>query len=247
MLRKTLIASFRGKAYSHCVGVRCHRRAHRREAQGRHVEGEGSPTSGASTSRREQPSDHRERAHAKRAQSAIRRDQKITSTTLISGSWSRPCSNSSQRRVVADVHAAAILHRAVREHRRVDDPRPQSAVSGCQRRQKRDQRGCLGQPGPDRHRARHQRSQACISGGSQRQDQSGLSIYTAPTGTLSVTDSGIGMPADTTAAKPGLGTSIVQALTAQLQAQVKISDANPGTIVSIAHTQIAALAVVHAV
>ncbi|MEI9931816.1 MAG: hypothetical protein WDM89_15080 [Rhizomicrobium sp.] len=42
-------------------------------------------------------------------------------------------------------------------------------------------------------------------------------------------------------AKPGLGTNIVQALTSQLQALVKISDANPGTIVSIAHTQIAAV------
>ena len=62
-----------------------------------------------------------------------------------------------------------------------------------------------------------------------------------PNWMLSVADDGVGMPADATRAKPGLGTSIVQALTGQLQAHVKISDANPGTIVSIAHTQIAAV------
>ena len=62
-----------------------------------------------------------------------------------------------------------------------------------------------------------------------------------PNWTLSVTDNGVGMPTDGARAKPGLGTNIVQALTSQLQAHVKISDANPGTIVSIAHTQIAAV------
>jgi two-component system, sensor histidine kinase PdtaS len=60
-----------------------------------------------------------------------------------------------------------------------------------------------------------------------------------PNWTLSVTDNGVGMPADSAA---GLGTSIVQALTAQLRAVVKVSAANPGTIVSVAHTQIAAVA-----
>lgn len=58
--------------------------------------------------------------------------------------------------------------------------------------------------------------------------------------TLSVTDNGIGMPADPAVAKPGLGTSIVQALTTQLQAAVKVANANPGTEVSIAYIQIAA-------
>ena len=62
-----------------------------------------------------------------------------------------------------------------------------------------------------------------------------------PNWKLSVTDNGVGMPADGEGAKPGLGTNIIQALTSQLKAQVKISDANPGTIVSIAHTQIAAV------
>jgi two-component system, sensor histidine kinase PdtaS len=60
-----------------------------------------------------------------------------------------------------------------------------------------------------------------------------------PNWTLSVTDNGIGMPADAANAKPGLGTSIVHALTTQLHAIVKVADARPGTAVSIAHMQIA--------
>jgi len=67
-----------------------------------------------------------------------------------------------------------------------------------------------------------------------------------PNWTLSIMDNGVGMPADGVEAKPGLGTSIVHALTAQLQAQVKVSGANPGTIVSVAHTQIAVVPVAHA-
>lgn len=62
-----------------------------------------------------------------------------------------------------------------------------------------------------------------------------------PNWTLSVTDDGIGMPRDSAKAKPGLGTSIVQALTKQLQAVIRVSDANPGTLVSVAHAQIAAV------
>jgi two-component sensor histidine kinase len=64
-----------------------------------------------------------------------------------------------------------------------------------------------------------------------------------PNWALSVTDNGVGMPADAVDAKPGLGTSIVQALTMQLHATVKVSDAKPGTVVSVAHTQIAAVRV----
>ena len=63
-----------------------------------------------------------------------------------------------------------------------------------------------------------------------------------PNWMLSVSDNGIGMPKAVADAKPGLGTSIVQALTAQLHGIIKVSDANPGTVVSIAHTQIAAVA-----
>jgi two-component sensor histidine kinase len=51
--------------------------------------------------------------------------------------------------------------------------------------------------------------------------------------TLSVTDSGVGMPASVSR---GLGTSIVAALATQLRAQVLVADANPGTAVSLVHT-----------
>ncbi len=53
--------------------------------------------------------------------------------------------------------------------------------------------------------------------------------------TLSITDDGIGMPKDAASAKPGLGTSIVEALANQLEAKVQVADANPGTTVSIRH------------
>jgi len=58
-----------------------------------------------------------------------------------------------------------------------------------------------------------------------------------PNWTLRVSDDGVGMPADPSA-KPGLGTSIVQALAKQMKADIKVADANPGTAVSIARTQI---------
>ena len=54
-----------------------------------------------------------------------------------------------------------------------------------------------------------------------------------------MTDNGVGMAVDHATAKAGLGTSIIYALTRQLQAIVRIADANPGTAVTIAHTQIA--------
>jgi two-component sensor histidine kinase len=53
---------------------------------------------------------------------------------------------------------------------------------------------------------------------------------------LTVGDNGIGMPADHADAKPGLGTGIVDALSKQLEAVVTVSDADPGTKVSIVHT-----------
>jgi two-component sensor histidine kinase len=62
-----------------------------------------------------------------------------------------------------------------------------------------------------------------------------------PNWTLSVTDNGVGLAADAASIKAGLGTSIVQALTRQLQAVIGVADANPGTAVTIAHTQIAAV------
>jgi two-component system, sensor histidine kinase PdtaS len=53
--------------------------------------------------------------------------------------------------------------------------------------------------------------------------------------TLSVRDNGVGMPQDRAVAKPGLGTSIVEALAKQLHATVDLADAGPGLRVSIAH------------
>ena len=54
--------------------------------------------------------------------------------------------------------------------------------------------------------------------------------------TLSIADNGVGMPKNADDAKPGLGTSIVEALANQLQAEVKVADGHPGTKVSIVHT-----------
>ncbi len=54
-----------------------------------------------------------------------------------------------------------------------------------------------------------------------------------PDWTLSVADNGVGMQADGT--KPGLGTTLIQAITAQLRAVIEVVDAKPGTAVSIVH------------
>ncbi len=52
--------------------------------------------------------------------------------------------------------------------------------------------------------------------------------------TLSIEDDGVGMPkGKAPAATPGLGTSLVEALTRQLHATIKVTDRNPGTVVSI--------------
>jgi two-component sensor histidine kinase len=56
-----------------------------------------------------------------------------------------------------------------------------------------------------------------------------------PDWVLTVDDDGIGFPKDIAAIKPGLGTGIVEALAGQLDAAVSISDAHPGTRVSITH------------
>ena len=62
-----------------------------------------------------------------------------------------------------------------------------------------------------------------------------------PNWSLSVTDDGVGMPKDPANAKPGLGTSIVEALAKQLEADVRVTAAYPGTTVAITHAQIAAV------
>ena len=62
-----------------------------------------------------------------------------------------------------------------------------------------------------------------------------------PNWTLTVGDDGMGMPKVKSDAKAGLGTSIVEALAKQLHARVRVADGKPGTTVSVAHTQIAAV------
>jgi two-component sensor histidine kinase len=53
--------------------------------------------------------------------------------------------------------------------------------------------------------------------------------------TLSVIDNGIGMPTGSDAPKAGLGTGIVEALARNLQGEIQLSDADPGTAVTISH------------
>jgi two-component sensor histidine kinase len=59
-----------------------------------------------------------------------------------------------------------------------------------------------------------------------------------PNWNLSVNDNGVGMPADPSSAKAGLGTGIVQALAMQLGGKVIVTPGNPGTNVSIQHTYV---------
>ncbi len=70
---------------------------------------------------------------------------------------------------------------------------------------------------------RHRKGKICVD---YRSD--------GPAWTLSVRDTGIGMPADR-AAKPGLGTGIVEALAKQLGATVEVATSKGGTTVSIVH------------
>lgn len=55
--------------------------------------------------------------------------------------------------------------------------------------------------------------------------------------TLSITDNGIGMPVGSDAPKAGLGSGIVEALTRNLGAEIRVSDASPGTAVTINHQE----------
>jgi two-component sensor histidine kinase len=64
-----------------------------------------------------------------------------------------------------------------------------------------------------------------------------------PNWALSVSDNGVGMPISPKQTTPGLGTSLIEALARQLQAGVQVADGHPGTVVSVTHTQIAAVAV----
>lgn len=53
--------------------------------------------------------------------------------------------------------------------------------------------------------------------------------------TLSVSDNGTGMPTGAAAPKAGLGTGIVEALAKNLDGEIQVSDAAPGTAVTIMH------------
>jgi two-component sensor histidine kinase len=57
---------------------------------------------------------------------------------------------------------------------------------------------------------------------------------------LVVADNGVGMGAKSEPSKPGLGTSIVEAIAQQLHATVTITNGNPGAVVSIEHREVAA-------
>ncbi len=56
---------------------------------------------------------------------------------------------------------------------------------------------------------------------------------------LAVSDDGVGFSAGATDTPPGLGTSLVEALAKQLRAQVLVEPKNPGTAVSVIHTEAA--------
>ena len=56
-----------------------------------------------------------------------------------------------------------------------------------------------------------------------------------------MTDNGVGMPADAARAKPGLGTSIVEALTSATAGACQGFRRLPGTLVAITHAQISAV------
>ena len=55
--------------------------------------------------------------------------------------------------------------------------------------------------------------------------------------TLSIADNGIGMSLGSDAPKAGLGTGIVEALVKNLDGEIEVSDASPGTVVTIRHRE----------
>ena len=60
-----------------------------------------------------------------------------------------------------------------------------------------------------------------------------------PGWTLAVADDGVGIFTAPASARPGLGTSIVEALANQLGAVIKVADTGPGTSVTLIHTGVA--------
>ena len=62
-----------------------------------------------------------------------------------------------------------------------------------------------------------------------------------PDWTLSIKDDGVGMPRDAASATPGLGTSIVEALSKQLKARIQVESGSHGTLVSVIHSPLSAV------
>ena len=62
-----------------------------------------------------------------------------------------------------------------------------------------------------------------------------------PNWTLTVRDDGVGMPKDADSATPGLGTSIVEALARQLHARIQVESPGHGVVISVIHSQLAAV------
>ncbi|QTN19585.1 sensor histidine kinase [Brevundimonas sp. AJA228-03] len=62
-----------------------------------------------------------------------------------------------------------------------------------------------------------------------------------PDWTLSIKDDGVGMPRDAASATPGLGTSIVEALSKQLKARIQVESDSHGTLVSVIHSPLSAI------
>ncbi|MET4636057.1 two-component sensor histidine kinase [Kaistia defluvii] len=59
--------------------------------------------------------------------------------------------------------------------------------------------------------------------------------------TLSVVDDGIGMPSGDDAPKAGLGSGIVEALAKNMLGEIQVTNADPGTKVSISHVESAGI------
>jgi two-component sensor histidine kinase len=58
---------------------------------------------------------------------------------------------------------------------------------------------------------------------------------------LSVTDDGVGISKGSDAPKAGLDNGIVEALARNLQSEIQLSDADPGTAITISHQENTAL------
>ena len=111
------------------LGRRRHRRPDQRQAQGRSAAREGDPAAGAPAPGRQQPADHRQRADAERQEGAIRAGARPSSRRPQPGDVDRRHAAAARRLAAGRRRAARLFHRSVRQHRRLDDPRPRSALA----------------------------------------------------------------------------------------------------------------------